>query len=190
MVSPSKKTAAYRLFHHRYQVRIPQTLLYSKIYLDKVGYNISGDARVDHAAPKQLMAVNQTAAGLAILHSQGAPLDFIRPDRIPVMYNDIQEHLNDWLRIAHQGVHPASVPPMEDFRKFEAVAMELHRIAKLKQPIEEDPDLFRRQIMSMQRSRNPTAATTVARKRFFDDQGNIKPYVSIVDRIEDLVMEY
>ncbi len=67
--------------------------------------------------------------------------------------------------------------------------MELHRIAKLKQPIEEDRDLVRRSIMALQRGRNPGAAAQVARRKFFDDAGNIKPYVSIVDRIEDLVME-
>jgi len=190
-VPPEKRTAAWRLFHLRYQVRIPESFLQSPEYTRTVGYNISGDRRIDSYAPHRLATVNQTGAGIAVLHGQGVPLEeaFVVPSQIPQLYNDIQEHLNDWHHVAFQGVHPDAAPPLEDFRMFEAVAFTLYPAAKRMQPIEVEVDSIRNQIMALTRGRNPNLAQRRARSRFEDEHGNLKPYVSIVDKIEELLLE-
>lgn len=183
------RSAAWRLWNIRYQVRIPEVLMFSQKYLNTVGYNISGDSRVDQAAATRIMVCNQTGAGLSILYSQGAPLDFLDKKKIPGLYNDIQEHLYDWERVAASGIRPGGAPPISDFRMLEAVAMELYPIAKKLAPEEPAPDMMRNRLLQMNRQRNPIFAKTQALKRHSDEQGNLKPYVSIVDRIEEYLAE-
>jgi len=188
-VPVDKRTAAWRLFHLRYQVRIPEILMYGPNYLKKIGYNLTGDKRVDAGVSSRMTTQNQTAAGIALLHAQGAPLDFVNRTDIAKVYNDIQEHLNDWYKVAYQGIHPDLTPPLEDFRMFEAVAMELYRAAKITQPVEPDIDTIKDRIMQLTRSRNPVFASMQARKKHMDGEGNLKPYESIVDKIEELILE-
>lgn len=184
------KTAAYRLFHYRYPVRMPQIFLYGQAYLEKHGYHISGDRALDRQRLMEPSVIHQTAAGLAMLHSEGAPIDFVNWEDAAAVYKDIQEHLRDWERLVLQGIHPANVPPLEDFRQLEAVAMAIYEIAKFYDPDESPGSALRDQLMEMNRRRNPLRTDRYLRDRISNEKGELKPYVSIVDRIERELVEH
>jgi hypothetical protein len=187
-----RKTAAYRLFHWKYQVRIPRSLMESSEYINNVGYHVSGDARVDAMQSTSVLVMNQTAAGIAILHSQGAPVDdflFLKKSDAADVYTDIQEHLQDWKRVTYQGIHPNDCPPIEDFRMFEAVAMALYRTAKFYEPDEASGNELRDRIMMLHRSRNPVGTDRYLRNKITDDKGQLRGYESIVDAIESQMLE-
>lgn len=184
MSTAKRKTAAFRLFHYRYEMRIPQMFMYGPNYIEKHGYHVSGDAALDRLRLSTPNVVKQTPAALAVLHADGCPIDLVNPrDAVPI-YEDIQEHLTDWARLAAQGIHPADAPPLEEFRQLEAVAMELYRSAKHYEPKETRGDLLRDRLMDMNRRRNPARTESYLRSKITDSKGNLKPYVSIVDRIE------
>jgi hypothetical protein len=158
--------------------------MYGPEYLRKVGYNISGDPMVDQAAAGNLLTMNQSGAGIVILYAQGAPLDFVNVRDCVKLYADIQEHLRDWERVAQQGMHPDNAPPLEEFRMLEMVAMDIYRTAKFYEPDESKGDSVRDAIMAMNRRRNPVQTERYLRGQLTDSNGSLKPYVSIVDRIE------
>lgn len=177
-------TAAWRLFNYRYQMLIPQIFFYGEKYLEKHGYAVSGDPELDHHRLLEPHRVMQTPAALAMFHAEGCKVNIVNPKDSVHIYDDIQEHLLDWERFVQQGVHPDDVPPITDFRKFEAVAMELYRMAKHFEPQEKSGSGIRDRLTEMNRRRNPLAVEKKLRSRLMDEDGNLKPYVSIVDRIE------
>jgi len=184
-MSEKKHTAAWRLFHIKYAVRVPQLFMYGKPYLEKHGYHVSGDHGLDNDRLMESTVVRQTAAGLAILHEEGAPIDIVDIRDSVTIYDDIQEHLRDWERLSRNGAHPGDFPPLEDFRMLEAVAMALHETAKHYEPNEVTDNGLRDRLMNMNRRRNPVRTERYLRNRIVNDQGELKPYVSIVDRIEE-----
>ena len=185
MIPPVQKTAAYRLFHHKYRFRVPKALMYGPEYLNNVGYAISGDPVVDSGSATEILTVNQCGAGIAILFSQGAPLDFVDHKDSILLYNDIQEHLKDWERVSRGNIPLSAAPPLEDFRMLEAVGRELYSTVKHNEPVEVSGDRMRDAIIAMDRRRNPRMVEAAARSRNADEGGGLKPYVSIVDRIEE-----
>lgn len=189
MTEKKEKTAAYRLFHFKYEMRIPQIFLYGKDYLEKNGYHVSGDSRLDQLRLMEPSVMRQTAAGLAMLHDEGAPIDFVNHRDTVLVYGDIQEHLLDWERIANQGIHPDDAPPLEEFRQLEAIAAALYETSKFYEPNESSGDNLRDRLMAMNRSRNPVRTERYLRNRITSDKGELKPYTSIVDRLEHALME-
>ena len=184
-------TAAWRLWHIQYNVYIPRSLMSTREYNDKVGYHVTGDPGVDSAMNNALMLQRQTGAGIAVLYRDGAPLEtvFQNPkDRIP-LYRDIQEHLINWREQIFNNVHPGALPPLSDFRMLEAVARGIHPyVAKANQAMAPESDI-RDRLLAMNQRRNPNFNASLAKKQFQTEDGHIKPYVSIVDDIERLVME-
>lgn len=189
-MSRKHRTAAYRLFHYRYRVYMPRIFLYSREYLDKMGMNVSGDPDLDQARLMEPDLLNQTVAGLAMLHAEGAPIQFFDHTDIPKAYADIQEHLIDWENAIRRGIHISDVPPIEEFRQLEAVAQALYSSAKYFEP-EEKVGGLRDLLMEFNRQRAPKAMEYFHRQRLMGEDGELKPYVSIVDRIErQLLDEY
>lgn len=182
-------TAAYRLFHFKYEMRIPQIFMYGKDYLEKNGYHISGDGALDRQRLMEPSVMRQTGAGLAMLHDEGAPIDFVNEKDAVEVYEDIQEHLLDWERIAMQGIHPDDAPSIDEFRQFEAVAMALYSTSKFYEPDERSGDPLRDRLMMMNRRRNPVRTEAYLRDKITTDKGELKPYVSVVDRIERALVE-
>lgn len=190
-MASKKKTAAYRLFHYRYSMLIPQMYMVGPEYARKVGYHISGDGQLDQARLHEPAIYRQTPAGLAVLHEEGAPLEdvFVNPrDAVPV-YDDIQEHLTDWLRAVREGIHLDDVPDLNEFRAFEAIALFIYKTAKFYDPEEVKEDKLRNRLIAMNRTRNPRGTTAYLRSRNVDEKGQLKPYVSIVDRIEEHIIK-
>lgn len=187
MTQPKKNTAAWRLFNIKYEVRVPQLFMYGKPYLEKHGYHISGDPTLDNERLMEPTVMRQTVAGLALLHEDGAPLDIVNWRDSVAIYEDIQEHLRDWEVQARGGMHPDEIPPIEDFRMFEAIASALHPHAKHYEPDEVTGDGLRDRLMAMNRKRNPVKTERYLRNKITTEQGQLKPYVSIVDRIEQQV---
>jgi hypothetical protein len=183
------KTAAYRLFHYKYEMYIPQSFMYGPEYLRKVGYHVSGDGRLDRSRLNEPVLMRQTPAALAIFYDEGAPIQFADQKDAVMVYEDIQEHLLDWERVVKQGIHPDDAPPLTEFRMFEAVAMALYETAKFYEPEERYGDGLRDQLMAMNRRRNPVRTERYLRSKLLDDQGQLKPYVSVVDRIEHELLE-
>lgn len=184
MSRQKKNTAAWRLFHIKYEVSVPQLFMYGKPYLEKHGYHVSGDNTLDNERLMEPTRVRQTVAGMALLHDEGAPVEIINHRDSVDIYDDIQEHLRNWERLANQGIHPDDLPPIEDLRMFESVAMELHQTAKHYEPNEVTGNVLRDRLMSMNRRRNPVRTERYLRQKIQDEKGELKPYVSIVDNIE------
>lgn len=188
---PLRETAAYRLWHRKYQVRIPRSLMYGPEYVNKVGIHVTGDYNVDSAGVNELMTMWQTGAGLALLYRDGADIEspntFVhKADKVP-LYEDIQRHLLDWRTFAYSGIHPDSAPPISDFRMLEAVAIAIHYDVQKMRPTVQSSSALQEAIMGLNRRRNLGVVDALNRKKV-EEEGQIKPYVSIVDDLEEYLL--
>lgn len=184
---PKKKTACWRLFHYSYPVWYPQLFKYSTEYIQKRGYHVSGDGTLDQQRMMEPGLFNQTPAGMAMLIEEGAPIDvesFSEIKDIPYIYADIQEHLMDWEKAVNSGIHINEVPDIQDFRLWENLAIILYPTARFLQPEEQSSTLLVERLKMMSRQRSPINRRQQAMAAARDEEGNLKPYVSIVDRIE------
>lgn len=178
-------TAAWRLFNFRYEMYIPDIYLYGDEYIRKNGLRVSGDSTLDNARKNEPSLCRQTVAGIAQFHYDGCPLILNKPTDAVQIYSDIQEHLRDWERQVIQGIHASDTPPLVEFRMFELVAMELYNTAMFYRPDQEQgTSALRDLIMNLNRSRNLAGTNNYLKSKISAPDGNIKPYVSIVDNIE------
>jgi aspartate aminotransferase-like enzyme len=161
--------------------------MYGEKYIEKVGYPVTGDGKLDRERLSTVEVMRQTPAGLAMLHAQGAVVDFVNPRDTVDVYEDIQEHLRDWEAMVVAGCHIDDVPPIEEFRMLEDVAIAIHSIAKYFQPRETSRNLVRERIHAMNMRRSSVSSYITAKQK--EEKAHEKPYVSIVDRIERRLQE-
>lgn len=177
----STNTAAKHIFRKKYQVYVPRTFLYGPEYLRKVGYDVSGDPQVDRMAANSLTRVNQTIAGWAILHSQGAELILADEKDCIDIYKAITQHLRDWLDFSTMGIAPQYCPPIEDFRALECIAQHFHVRVQELEPTPQITSGLKEALLSMNRG---VTRTSFNRSRSQTEEGAIKPYTNLCDDIE------
>lgn len=172
-------SAANHLFQERYQCVIPRSFMFGEEYIRKVGYGSTNDARVDRMQASSLITVQQTIAGLAYLHCQGAePLLFDENDCVPI-YKAIVQHLTDWRDFSYQGLNPDYCPPMVDFYAFERLAIYYHQRVQELQPTAQSSSKLRDTVLNMNRGGSrPVNRVTE------NDELKILPFVSIAEDIE------
>lgn len=174
-------TAAKHIFRKKYQVYVPRTFLYGPEYIRKVGYESSGDPVVDRMAINNLSRVNQTIAGWAILHSQGAELILANEKDCIEIYKAITQHLRDWLDFSSMGIAPEYCPPIEDFRALEAIAQHYHIRVQELEPTPQITSGLKEALLSMNRG---ITRSSFNRTRSQGQDGSIKPYEPMCDQIE------
>lgn len=124
-----EQTAAFKLFNYLYRVYIPQHHMYSNEYLKQFGIPTSGDSALDKAQANEMTLTQQTIAGMAELHADGAAIALEDPSKSVEIYEILRNHLNDWSRAVHEAFHDIN-PPIEDLRKLDDLATEVYKIAK------------------------------------------------------------
>ena len=105
--------AAYRLFHKRYDVRIPAYQLISKAEMDLIGVPNCGDKQLDRELQRSLRPARLTPIGLALLFEEGASIMFTVQEAAAEVFEDILTHLANWdnmLKTSYNCVPP----PIED----------------------------------------------------------------------------
>lgn len=126
---PSKHTAAYKICHYRFIVRIAQMHLISQQALDNTWRVTSGNAAVDRAMAEELVQAQLTIAEMAEHHANGATMSLVNPEDSTRIYGIIHEHLMDWMRQLQTSV-TVSNAPLEDLRRLDALAGDVYLIAR------------------------------------------------------------
>lgn len=93
---PDKQSAAYKIFHHEWNVSVPHIFVYSEEFMRISGTVISGDASYDSRLPKQMVGGRYTIAQLAVLMDEGATIRLDVPQDAKAIYDIISRHLEDW----------------------------------------------------------------------------------------------
>lgn len=182
-------TAAWRIWNIRYNINAPRRALYSDEYVKQLGYNVSGDKDIDRTTMKQLVPIKQTVAGMCLFLNSGHAFGLINHNDCIAIYEDIQEHLSDWRMAAMQGILPTAFPPIEELRIMEELAMEVYQTSMILQPSSDVGGHIFDQLRNLARRRNRKRFDDYERKRITDERDNLKPYVSIVDEIEQYCLE-
>lgn len=180
-----RHTPAWRLFNLRYKCMATNLVEISTEYLatGNAVINVTGDRTVDALSAGRLEYKNMTAAALAMNIAEGHVVAITELKDCVQMYADIQDHLNDHLMASRQALHIDDLPPIEDLRAFEALALFVYRVAKKLEPRPEIQSSIFDNLVEMSRRRN-LLATNKSLRAMDDRDGDIKPYVSIVDDIE------
>lgn len=183
-------TPAWRLFHLQYKVMATNLVEVMTEYLatGRAVMNITGNKTVDTLAGGRMEYKNMTAAAMAMNMAEGHPIAITQLKDCVQMYADIQDHLHDHFQAAKVALHIDEVPPIEDLRSFEALALEVYRTAKKLEPRPELQSSIFDNLVEMSRRRN-LMATNRSLRAMDERDGNLKPYVSIVDDIERHIAE-
>lgn len=186
----TRETAAWRLFHLRYEVMASPLIRVSTHRLERGDYhsNVTGDREVDKLAKGRMDKTYLTAAAITMLMAEGHTIGLIKIQDCVQIYHDVQEHLSDWRGQCHFATHINQFPPLEDLRAFEGLALDVYHHAQKLEPRTEVRSALFDNILNMNRRRNLTATNKWLRDRT-QDGGEIKPYVSMVDEIERFVAE-
>ena len=127
-VTPKDLSAAYKLFHNRYQCTTSQMNYYSKEYLSTFGMVTTGDKAADDAMAHSTVNVWLTPAAMAIFLNEGSVFGLVDRKSSIEIYGLLMEHLRDWQQHLRLELNPKDVP-WEDLRQFEALAKEMFPIA-------------------------------------------------------------
>lgn len=186
-----RNTPAWRLFNLRFKCLATNLIEVTSEYLatGQVVMNVSGDPTVDKLASGRMEIKNLTAAAIAMFMDEGHAIAITDMYDCVQIYNDIQDHLHDHLRASRQAFHKDDLPEIEELRMFEALALEVYQTAKRLEPKASQVhggifDSF----IEMSRRRN-LVATNKFLKAQLETDGQLKPYISIVDDIEANIAE-
>lgn len=180
-------TAAWRLWFLRYDVFIPELATASAGYIKQVGANRSGDRIVDRHRVNPMERTWMTAAGLAMIYADGNAFAFAKPSDSIQMYVDIQKHLQDWHEMTYTATPAAAFPPIDDLRTFEALAMEVHNTVMTIMPRADDRSALMDRLLAFGHRRNRLVTQQWETNRSKGHNGEIRPYHSKVDRIEEFI---
>lgn len=182
-------SAAWRLFHNNYHIRLPSLAQYSMDHMPDAIINVTGDKKIDKANVNMLIDTRRSPAGMAMLMAQGYGMELVNRWDCVAIYSSIIQHFQDWVNESYIGVPAECFPPIEDFRTFELLALDMHDVAQTMQPhqVKEADGIFER-LRNLNRSRNPVMAERMERQRMTTRDGRIRPYISLVDQIEKYVI--
>lgn len=123
------KTPAFKVFHSKFLCLMSQMHLVSSEYLEQGGWPTSGDAKIDRTMAEQKIQVQLTIAAMAMYHADGVPFQIYNPPDSARIYQYLYDHLSDWKQQIQ--MNPGTVDaPIEDLRKFDALAAEVYRYAR------------------------------------------------------------
>lgn len=184
----TRNTAAWRLFNLRYVVLLPVAAQYSKEYLANNTFESTGDVKLDRLRLDLFDQTRVTVAALAMFVTEGYDFDMLNYQDCVQIFHDIQTHLNDWLLQTRTYIRVEDIPPIEDFRAFESIAITIYAHALRLEPKATVASEIFNNLVSMNRSRNLTATNKWLNERN-KTKGELNPYISVVDQLERFVVE-
>lgn len=121
-------TAAYRLFHFKYDVLAQRVDLMSDFEREVIGIPITGDPDIDANPRGGLDRGRINVMTMAKLNARGAKFAIRDPNDAILIYSDIQMHLGDWLRGLDEFAFRNRCP-LKSLELFEQLAEQLHFFA-------------------------------------------------------------
>lgn len=184
-------TPAWRLFNLRYKCMASNLVEVTTDYLStgKAVMNVTGDKAVDTLSHGRMEYKNFTAAAIAMNMADGNAIAITNLHDCVQMYTDVQDHLHDMLEASKQALHLDDLPPIEDLRAFESLALEVYRVAKRLEPRPEIKSSIFDSLVEMSRRRN-LLATNKYLTGLTETDNQLRPYISIVDDIERHMAEF
>lgn len=186
-----RHTPAWRLFNLRFKCLATNLIEVTTEYLatGNVVMNVTGDPTVDKLSSGRMEIKNLTAAAIAMFMDEGHAIAITDMYDCVQIYNDIQDHLHNHLMESRRAFHKDELPPIEELRMFEALALDVYQTAKRLEPkaTAVHGGIFD-SFIEMSRRRN-LVATNRFLKAQLENADGIKPYVSIVDDIERNIAE-
>lgn len=126
---PVKQTNAYKLFNYRFLVEIAQMHLYDSKWLESSGVVTTGNPVLDRQTALQPMVAQLSPAAMAEFHDEGVEMRLVNPEDSVRIYQMIYDHMKDWQHAVNFNVN-INDAPLEDLRKFDALATEVYKLAR------------------------------------------------------------
>lgn len=122
-------SAAYVIWHKRYDCRIPQMFLHNLQADAIIGVPTTGDAQLDRAMAQELRPAGLTIAAMALLRRDGARIMIDDLDAAVEIYDTIRKHQQDWKREIVTSIHRRNAP-VDDLRMLDDLAAEVYPFAR------------------------------------------------------------
>jgi hypothetical protein len=129
MQQKAEDTAVYKLFHWKYQCRIPESVVYGEAVLESFGTFVSGNEGRDVSNATMLVGAIRTIAELAEIHSKGFKLELPDNKKAFEIYKTICDHLKDAIEFQKNGMF-GRMPPIKDLECLDKFAAYIYPQAR------------------------------------------------------------
>lgn len=129
MQRDATQTAVYKIFHWKYQCKIPEMVVYSDAVLEEFGTFVSGDEARDVSNATMLVGAIRTIAELCEISAKGFKIEIEDNRKAFEMYSLVCEHLKDCIEYQKNGLF-GRMPPMEDLKKLDKFAAYIYPQAR------------------------------------------------------------
>lgn len=119
----------YKLFHWKYQCKIPESMVYSDAVLEDFGTFVSGDEGRDVSNAKLLVGAIRTIAQLATIHGKGFKIELPDNKKAYEIYKIICDHLKACIEFQKNGLW-GKLPPVKDLETLEKFAAYIFKQAR------------------------------------------------------------
>jgi len=136
--TPVKRSAAWRLFHKQYSI-FTKNRFYNTINSQLNGFQRQtvvmhlsgmGQEEFEKMMGDYTIRINTTSVVIAELNKLEAPISFPNSDDALSIYNDIQEHIDDWIRALQNPFLRITPPPFEDFVLLDELAANIFKLGR------------------------------------------------------------
>lgn len=172
------KTAAYRLFKLTYAASAPHYYFINDFEMERIGYSVTGYDSVDEGALFRMRAGNLFPAFMAMVVGHGGKVSIDNIEDVVLIYNDIREHLSDWLEYVELRSGFRCNCPLEELYWFEQMAIDLHR----------NVDAYKRKAAG-KKVANSVTHRFITSRQTRDGLPKLSSYDPIVPTIERLIRE-
>lgn len=91
----SLHSAAYKLFHYQWDIKVPHMFVYSEEFM-RISGTVISDPAYDARLPKQMIGGRYTIVQMAQLMEEGATIELTVPEDAKAIYDIVSQHLEDW----------------------------------------------------------------------------------------------
>jgi hypothetical protein len=129
----SEHSAAYKIFHYKYNFSIPGIHFYTQEYLDFVGLTSTGDKAMDKEIMNNHIPTRGTIMEIAQHFSDDHPVKLENTRDAVTMYETVRDHLSEWRQALGQESN-VSDAPVEQLRILDEFATSIFEIARRFKP--------------------------------------------------------
>lgn len=123
----TQSTVAERLFYGSVECRVPEYAFHTKQTMQNEGRLFHVNKDMEQEFLKSYRKVYLSPVALVDYHERGVMCLIAYPSKLVQVYDDILQHLQNWLIVLNGFIiGKSAIPPIEDFAALDAYARFLH----------------------------------------------------------------
>lgn len=114
--------AVDKLFKTRFFVEVEERAFYTDEILEHVGIMGVNTIEEAHVVMSRLRPIRASLVEIAEYHDKGFKIKITHQSDVPEMFNILNTHMDNWLKVCQRMGYVSMIPPIKDFEMLDALA--------------------------------------------------------------------